>query len=80
MSLLRSAAAVNPAIVTVLAVVFRSKAMVSACTVVGGMLYYMKNLARMLPNASRFTVFISDGLFSLMLFFEGKRGLLIKTK
>lgn len=78
MSLLRSAAAVNLAIVTVLAVVFRSK--VSACTVVGGMLYYMKNLARMLPNASHFPVFISDGLFSLMLFFEGKRGLLMKTK
>lgn len=48
--------------------------------VFGGMLYEMKNPARMLPSASRLIGLIISGLFSLMLMVGGKRGLVINTK
>lgn len=48
--------------------------------VVGGMLYEMKNPARMLPSASRLIGLINKGLFSLIIIVEGKRGLDIRTK
>lgn len=46
----------------------------------GGILYEMKNPARMLPSASRLIGLISNGLFSLIVIVEGKRGLDISTK
>lgn len=48
--------------------------------VVGGMLYEMKNPARILPSASRLIGLIISGLFSLMVIIGGKRGLVINTK
>lgn len=46
----------------------------------GGILYEMKNPARMLPSANRLIGLINSGLFSLMMMVGEKRGLVIKTK
>lgn len=46
----------------------------------GGILYVMKNPARMLPSANRLIGLISNGLFSFMMIVGGKRGLDIRTK
>lgn len=78
--LFRSNAIANPATVTVSAMVFRYHGMVITWIVVGGMLYVMKNPARMLPSASRLIGLTSSGLFSFMMIIEGKRGLDIRTK
>lgn len=78
--LFRSSAITNPAMVTTKAVIFMYQGMVITCRAVGGMLYEMKNPAKMLPSANRLMGLISNGLFSLMVIAAGKRGLVIRTK
>lgn len=78
--LFRSSAIVKPAIVIIRAIVFRYQGIVIIWMVVGGMLYEMKNPARMLPSASRLIGFISRGLFSFMVIVGRKRGLVISAK
>lgn len=78
--LLSSSAIANPAMVIVRAVIFKYHGMVITCTVVGGMLYEMKNPAKILPSASRLIGLISSGSFSLMMIVEGKRGFVIRVK
>lgn len=78
--LFRSSAIVNPAMVTISAIVFKYHGMVITWIVVGGMLYEMKNPARMLPRARRLIGLISSGLLSLIMIVGGKRGLDISTK
>lgn len=48
--------------------------------VVGGILYEMRNPAMMLPNARHLIGLINIGLFSLIVIWGGKRGLVIKMK
>lgn len=78
--LFRSNAITNPAMVTIRAVVFMYQGIVITCVVVGGMLYEMKNPARMLPSANRLIGLIISGLVSFMIIVAGKRGLVIRTK
>lgn len=78
--LFSSSAMANPIIVTRMAVVFRYHGMVMTWIVVGGMLYEMKNPARILPRAKRLMGFINLGLFSLIIIRGGNRGLVIDTK
>lgn len=78
--LLSSSAIAKPVMVIIRAVVFRYQGMVITCTVEGGMLYEMKNPAKILPSASRLIGLVSIVLFSLIMIMEGKRGLVIKTK
>lgn len=76
----RSSAIIKPMIVTARAIIFKYQGIVITWTVVGGMLYEMKNPARMLPSASRLIGLTISGLFSLMVIVGGKRGLVISTK
>lgn len=78
--LFSSSVITNPAIVTIRAVVFRYQGMVITFIVVGGMLYEMVNLAIMLSSARLLIGLINSGLFSLMMIWEGNRGLDIRTK
>lgn len=47
---------------------------------VGGILYEIKNPAKMLPNARRLIGLIRSGSFSLIEIRGGKRGFVIVTK
>lgn len=78
--LFRSSAITNPVMVIIRAVALMYQGIVITCKVVGGMLYEMKNPARMLPSASRLIGLISNELFSLMVIVVRKRGLVISTK
>lgn len=60
--------------------VFRYHGIVRIEMLVGGMLYEMKNPARILPNAKRLMGLIRSGLFSLIEISGGYRGLVITTK
>lgn len=65
--LLSSKAIINPRIETSRAVVFRYQGMVRTWMLVGGMLYEIRNPARMLPRARRLMGLVRLGLFSFMI-------------
>lgn len=62
-----SRATIRPRIVVARAVYFRYCGIVVWGMVVGGMLLYSRNPAKMLPSIRRLIGFVSEGLFSLML-------------
>ena len=66
-SVLSSSAIAKPIIVTSMAVIFKYHGIVITWMLVGGMLWEMKNPAKMLPSAKRLIGLIRSGLFSFMI-------------
>lgn len=78
--LFSSRASRKPRIEISRAVVFKYHGIVRTWMLVGGVLYVMKNPARMLPNARRLIGLVRSGLFSLIEINGGNRGFVMTTK
>lgn len=77
---LSSRATVKPSKVITIAVTFRWVGIVICGTVIGVMLFEMRNPAKMLPIRRRLIGFINNGLFSLIKISVGNRGCPIRAK
>lgn len=78
--LFSSRASRKPRIEISRAVVFKYHGIVRIWMLVGGILYEIKNPARMLPNARRLIGLIRFGSFSLIEINGGNRGFVMTTK